>query len=596
MHIYDALIVGAGAAGYAAADALHRLGVTNIAVLTNGREFGTSRNTGSDKQTYYKPSLDGQTPDCAAALAQDYTRGGCCDGVLAFTEASNALRCFYRLLELGVPFPQDVYGCFPSYMTDHDQGGRATSIGPLTSKAMVECLERQVLERNGTPLLDRLQVLQVILQDGGAAGILALSAKDEVVCVPARSVVFATGAPACIYAQSVYPRSQRGATGVMLAAGARLVNFCEWQYGLASVGFRWNLSGSYLQAMPRVYSEDANGERRDFLTNALCNETAATLFRKGAQWPFDAQKAEGTSKIDLLVQAETAAGRRVFLDYRQNPAGYSFGALPEDIQDYLARRGAAADTPIARLERLNQPAIALYRGHGIDLAREPLEAAVCAQHNNGGVLVDENGQSDVPGLYVVGEAAGIFGLTRPGGSALNSTQVTALRAAAHIYAQRRRNISASAGEEGAETLRREIAALTLTPEAPLSEVPEAMSRCAAFLRDREGMRALLQQIEANLRDTRRPARGVSAHFYEQDMLRSARAMLISALETMALAGSRGGALYLEEGEVVPEDEAYRQCRAVTAGNTVSFLPLRPIPRERAVFELAQRAQSGLSHA
>lgn len=37
----------------------HDLGVTDIALVTEGQEMGTSRNTGSDKQTYYKLSLGG---------------------------------------------------------------------------------------------------------------------------------------------------------------------------------------------------------------------------------------------------------------------------------------------------------------------------------------------------------------------------------------------------------------------------------------------------------------------------------------------------------------------------------------------------------
>ncbi|MCL2509000.1 MAG: FAD-binding protein [Oscillospiraceae bacterium] len=584
MHIYDALIIGTGAAGYAAADALHRFGVTDIAILTNGRERGTSRNTGSDKQTYYKPSLDGQTPDCAAALAEDFMRGGCCDGVLAYTEAANALRCFYRLLELGVPFPQDPWGCFPSYVTDHDRGGRATSVGPLTSKRMVESLEDQVLYKNKTPLLDRMQVIKILLRDGRAAGVLALNGNDEAVRVLARSVVFATGAPARIYAQSVYPQSQRGATGVMLAAGVRLVNFCEWQYGLASVGFRWNLSGSYLQAMPRVYSKDANGRERDFLWGALGDSAAAMLFCKGAQWPFDARKIDGTSKIDLLVRDETAAGRQVYLDYRQNPKGYSFGALPKDVRGYLTERGAAAETPIARLGRLNPAAIELYRGHNIDLAREPLEAAVCAQHNNGGVLVDEHGQSGVPGLYAVGEAAGVFGLTRPGGSALNSTQVGGLRAAAHIAVREKTEIPAHTGEDELRALEKQIAAIMVDQSTPESAVPAEMSRCAGFLREREGMAALLEQIESRLRSPDRRARSVSEYFYESDMLESARAMLVSALGTMERTGSRGGALYTEGGAAFPENTEYRDFRAVTSGGGVTFIPVRPVPRERMVFE------------
>lgn len=46
-------------------------------------------------------------------------------------------------------------------------------------------------------------------------------------------------------------------------AGAAGANLDCWQYGLASVGFRWNVSGSYQQAIPRYVSVDAQGVERE---------------------------------------------------------------------------------------------------------------------------------------------------------------------------------------------------------------------------------------------------------------------------------------------------------------------------------------------
>ena len=62
-----------------------------------------------------------------------------------------------------------------------------------------------------------------------------------------------------MYADSVYPFSQYGATGLALEAGAKGKNLTEWQYGLASVAPRWNVSGTYMQVLPRVYSAAADG-------------------------------------------------------------------------------------------------------------------------------------------------------------------------------------------------------------------------------------------------------------------------------------------------------------------------------------------------
>ena len=51
-RVYDAVVVGTGCAGLNAADRLHHYGRTNIAIVTDHLKGGTSRNTGSDKQTY----------------------------------------------------------------------------------------------------------------------------------------------------------------------------------------------------------------------------------------------------------------------------------------------------------------------------------------------------------------------------------------------------------------------------------------------------------------------------------------------------------------------------------------------------------------
>ena len=47
----DTAVVGSGCAGFSAADWLWSLGRRNIALLTEGVNMGTSRNTGSEKQT-----------------------------------------------------------------------------------------------------------------------------------------------------------------------------------------------------------------------------------------------------------------------------------------------------------------------------------------------------------------------------------------------------------------------------------------------------------------------------------------------------------------------------------------------------------------
>ena len=152
-------IIGSGAAGYNAALRLTDYGVNDIAVITEGINMGTSRNTGSDKQTYYKMNLCADYPDSPKAMAQDFFNGKCVDGDNAYVEASLSVPCFLHLCELGVEFPVNRLGEYVGYKTDHDPRARATSVGPLTSKMMTECLEKEVMKRN-IKIYDKLQAIE----------------------------------------------------------------------------------------------------------------------------------------------------------------------------------------------------------------------------------------------------------------------------------------------------------------------------------------------------------------------------------------------------------------------------------------------------
>jgi succinate dehydrogenase/fumarate reductase flavoprotein subunit len=517
----DTLVVGSGAAGLNAAVRLHGYGRTDVAVVTDRFGAGTSANSGSDKQTYYKLSLAGDVPDSASDMARDLAAGGSVHGDIALAEAQGSLEAFFRLVALGVPFPHDRYGGYVGYKTDHDPRQRATSAGPLTSKLMFEALAAE-LRRRKIRVFDGYEVVALVTAGKGPAkrvvGAVALDrrrlgAHDRgFVLFDAANVVVATGGPGGMYAHSVYPEDQTGSHGMLFEAGAVAHNLTESQFGLASTKFRWNVSGTYQQAVPRYVSTDAGGgEEREFLNDHFpdMGALATAVFLKGYQWPFDPRKAldGGSSLIDILVYRETVVeGRRVFLDFRRDAAGggrlapFEPRLLGPEARAYLERSGAMMAKPIARLSKMNPPAVALYRSHGIDLAREPLEIAVCAQHNNGGFRASVWWESNVRGLFPVGEVCGTHGVTRPGGSALNAGQVGSARAALFIARRRGgRPLAERAFARAAEAVVLEKAALaegmlgrekktSLSPEACLDEIRRRMSACGAVVRDPAAVR------------------------------------------------------------------------------------------------------------
>ena len=581
--IYKALVIGSGAAAYGCADWLYREGVTDIAVVTEGRLSGTSRNTGSDKQTYYKISMDGFTPDSPYKMASDMFSGGSCDGEKMYLEAINSQMCFLRLCEYGVRFPTDSFGGYPGYKTDHDDTVRATSVGPLTSKKMTEKLEKVVLERNKTPLFDNRLVIEILTRDGKACGVKVLdTVTNETENIFAENIICATGAPACIYEDSVYPVSQHGMTGVMLEAGVRMCNFTQWQYGMASVDFRWNVSGSFMQVIPRFVSVDEDGNEYEFLTDYFedIHEAYSYVFLKGYQWPFSYGRAKESSRIDFAVHSETSKGRKVYLDYRKNPDSFCFEKLSAEAKDYINSTDCMADTPFERLKKLNSKAIDVYLRQGINLETDMLRIAVCAQHNNGGVYTDSNFETDIKGLYVIGEAAGTFGLSRPGGSALNDTQVGGLICARHISGK----TDTTTDESIYDAFTNDEADFTADDSISYAHLKNKMSRVASFKRDYEGCVKLLGEITDTLAAYPKKHRSLYDYYRDKDMLLSMKALLEAIVSELPETGSRGGAVFIKNSKVTEENPYYRDYLTVTKDGKAEYIRVSPVPYGQKPFE------------
>ena len=621
-------VVGTGAAGFNAADRLWQYGQRDILLVTEDRCGGTSRNTGSDKQTYYKLTLSGGDGDSVREMAETLFAGQCVDGDNALCEAALSTQSFLKLTELGVPFPRSRFGEFVGYKTDHDPRRRATSVGPYTSKQMTERLEQAVKDK-GVPFLDRAMAVKILSDGERVCGLLCLDlSKNDgarFILIQCKNVIWATGGPAGMYADSVYPVRQFGATGLALEAGAHGQNLTEWQFGLASVAPRWNVSGTYMQALPRMYSVGPEGDEREFLMDFFASpaEMLSKLFLKGYQWPFDVRKvAGGSSIIDILVYLELGKGRKVYLDYRTDPVGgaFRFEDLDPEALDYLTRAGACFGTPLERLEHMNAPAVDFFRDKGVDLAREPLQIALCAQHNNGGIAVDSWWQTRVKGLAVVGEAAGTHGVYRPGGTALNAGQVGSTRAAQYIAARRQ------GAPDPADPVFLRLAAQALEQMGALAEraldpaggvrraweeAGRRMSRCGGAVRDSAAIRQCLADTEAALAalpDNAKAARPGELVwvFRLRDTLMSQRAYLSAMLDYAAQGGkSRGSALYTDPAGTKPyaqlpdqftftlddgsRGDLVQEIGCGPDGCTAQWRRVRPIPEDDDFFENVWRS-------
>jgi len=547
-------IVGAGAAGLNALDELLKRGVDAM-LFADDLMGGCSINSGSDKQTYYKLSLSGDTPDSVEALATRFFAGGGMQGYHARTLAALSARSFMKLALLGVPFPQNDWGEYVGYQTDHDNTLRATSAGPLTSRMMADCLRMSVISRGGK-MEGGLRLMDIYAPEGTVRGALFAS-ESEYVMVSCANLILATGGNAAIYGRCVFPVNQHGATGVALRAGAKANNLCYWQYGLASTKVRWNVSGSYQQAIPEYI--DGSGR----IIAPEMPRRNDMIFLKGYQWPFDASRRDASAAVDRAVKAVCDNGGKAYMDFTRDPVHGRFDLLSDETYDYLKNCDALVDSAYQRLLRINTPAAEFYRERGIDLSSEPMEIAVCAQHSNGGIWVDENWQTTVKNLYAVGECSGVFGAYRPGGSALNETQVGSLRAAEHIAARR-----AVVHLLPDDAFSSEINWLEsgYTDPAELREFKRRMDVCAGAVRSVSGMKALKADVERRLADIRGDA-------VLRDVLWVQKYALSAMLEQAKYSGYAGH--MLEDAETCAEDHhgyAFITDKSGTRAEPVSSIP------------------------
>ncbi len=611
-HVHT-LIVGSGAAGLSAAVHLKRLGVSDILIATESLAGGTSINTGSDKQTYYKMACCGAQADSVRDMAETYFAGGSMHGDLALAEAAGSLRAFMNLVELGVPFPRDEYGQFAGYKTDHDPRQRATSCGPYTSREMCRALIREA-RRLEIPVQEGFFIRELLTENlvseesipsqKRVTGAVFADVNGVWHTVYAKNTVFAVGGPGGLYKTSVYPKVHLGAIGVALCAGAVAQNLPESQFGLASTAFRWNVSGTYMQCVPRFLSTAADGTsdvREFFMEHAATEkispgELHSLIFLKGYQWPFDARKirdphtaAPLSSMLDIWVYEETVLrNRRIFLDFRQNPEHFQPEKLSAEARAYLKNSGAfTLPTPLARLEKMNPDAIRLYVDHGIFLECEPLEIAVCAQHNNGGLAADHHWQSvNLRNFFPVGEVNGSHGVTRPGGSALNAGQVGALRAAEFIARNAAKDLSQN---------------VSITETADIQETPgvaesqetargdwraqrdafqRRMSRAGAFIRRKSDVENAISETRQLLRKT--PPDAADRETHRNAYLLTAQLLTLDAIRFQLASGvgSRGGAVVLADEKSEAVQNAAHEI--FLNGQPVRILPEDPEFRRRVL--------------
>ncbi len=275
------------------------------------------------------------------------------------------------LVGLGAPFDRDAAGALALGLeAAHSRRRIVRAGGDSTGRLVLETLVRAVLATASIDVVVAHARHLVRDAHGAVAGVVCERGGARL-HLPARAVVLATGGIGALYASTTNPRGAIGA-GLALAARAgatlRDMEFVQFHPTAIAVG---------ADPMPLA-------------TEALRGEGARLVDADGA--PIMAGIAGGDlAPRDVVARGifqAQARGARVFLDCR--------GALG------------------ARMAERFPTVAGLCATAGIDPRAEAIPVRPAAHYHMGGVRVDAQGASTVPGLFACGEVAstGLHGANR----------------------------------------------------------------------------------------------------------------------------------------------------------------------------------------
>ena len=419
----DVLVIGGGGAGCAAALTAARrgarvmlatklrLGDSNTVMAEGGIQASVERN--DSPQAHFDDTLKAghflSERDLVAEMVMD---------------GPDVIRW---LIDAGMNFDLDEYGDLLTRQPGGASTGRVLSCRDYTGLEMMRVLRESVANNQDILLRENSPCVELLgNEEGHCAGAVLYSLTEQrYSIIRAQAVILATGGIGRMHLNHFPTTNHIGATGdgLVLAyrLGARLRDLESFQYHPTTFAYPPHLSGSLITEGVRssgVYLLNAQGQRfidelqpRDCVSAAILQEC---------------QQGRGIAVEGSLPTAEGsylgAEGSYPGAEGSYPGAEGSFTGAEGSAQKSL---GVWLDTPGMELRQpglLQQRFPKLFRlaAHSnIDPAKTPLLVYPSLHYQNGGVEIDSQGRSSVPGLYCAGEVSGgIHGHNRIMGNAL----------------------------------------------------------------------------------------------------------------------------------------------------------------------------------
>ena len=383
----DVLILGGGLSSWMAAHTLYAERECSVLMLSDG--MGASPWV----HGFNVPLHPEDSVDC---FYGDTRRSGYRqnDPRLAHALCGDSGEIFREMQALGAEFNRMPDGSYQLLRPLGASHPRVSSIGNETGPAIMELLRKKVTAHPGFSQLPHARALRLFVQAGRVQGALCWNREKQCFfAVSAGQVLLATGGFGRIYPFSTN-KIDGGGDGVAMAyyAGADLVDM------------------EFIQFEPSaaVWPEPIRGQG---MITTLFYEGAVLKNSLGQR--FMLQYGEQGERVDKDVLA-----RCIAREIQEGRAGAHGGVFFD-----------ATAVPRERLETAYPLYVDRYRRVGIELSETPVELAPAPHTTLGGVVIDENGRTTLPGLIAAGEVTGgLHGANRIGGNAGLETLVFGRRA------------------------------------------------------------------------------------------------------------------------------------------------------------------------
>ena len=470
------LVIGAGAAGARTAIELAERGVEDVLVLGK-------RGHGDAHTTWARGGINGalgthDPEDSPAIHAADTLNEGhfVNDPAKVETVTEQMPSRLRELDDWGMEYSRTEDGAIDQRFFGAQSFRRTAFAGDHTGESLLNTLVDKAQELS-VPYRENVMITKLVADGDAVYGAVGFDMDDgEFVLFNAGTVVLAAGGHAAIYNRHTSRDDENNGDGAALAydAGASLMDMEFMQFH--PTGMAVDESDSEWEPWSgRLVTEAVRGEG-----GRLFNAEGERFMER---YSPDQMELDARDVVARAIAQEVAEGR-----------GTENGGVYLDISH------RDADFIQERLPRMYER----FHDLGVDMAEAPVEVAPTSHYGMGGVAVDDHGETDVNGLFAIGETmAGVHGANRLGGNSLAETVAYGVVAGERVADRvdgpgevpdalreglvepHLRDLRAMANNDGAHDV-----------DAVLADLRELMWDHAGILRDESSLREGLDRLAA----------------------------------------------------------------------------------------------------